>query len=82
VGYRLFDQPAHMCVLDDVEDPGPMAAATHQAGKAELGEVLRHAGWLGPNVVGEIVDGVLPMQERPDDPQAGLVAEELQDADS
>jgi len=34
----------------------------------------------GPDVFGQLTDGVLTVQQRPDQPQSGVIGEELQNA--
>ena len=46
VRHHFLHHAAHVGVVDDVEDPVSLAAAAHQPGQAELGEMLRDRGGL------------------------------------
>src|ERR1700683_69944 len=78
---HLFDQPPDVGVVEHVADPRAPAAAPHQPGQAELGQVLGDGGRLGADPLGQLVDRVLALEQGPDHPQAGLVAEQLQHPD-
>src|ERR1700728_3946986 len=81
MGEHFLDEPADVGVVEDVEDPGPLPPAAHQAGQAELGQVLGDGGRLGADQLRPLVDRVLALQEGADDPQAGLVGQQLQHPD-
>ncbi len=74
----LFYHSADVFVLSEVEHAVPLPSAPHQPGQAQLGEVLRHRCWLGTDVVSELVDRMLTVEERPDDPQAGGIGDQFQ----
>lgn len=77
VQQRLPCQTFDVLVVEGVEDAVAVAAHLYQLGQAELGQMLGHRRRASTDVVGELVDGVLAMQQRPDDPQAGRVGQEL-----
>jgi hypothetical protein len=80
VGVRehLFHKAAHVGVVGHVVDPGAVPAGSDETGQPELGQMLRNPGRLGANQGGQLVDGVLPIEEGPDDPQAGLIPEQFE----
>ena len=78
VGQHLFDQAPHVGVVDHVVDAGPFPPAAHQAGQAQLGQVLGHRGRLGPHHFGQFVDRMLALEQGPDDPQSRLVAQQFE----
>lgn len=77
----LGRDPPKMIVVGDVEDPVARATRAHHARQPQLGEMLGHGRGLDANVVGEVVDRVLPVQQRPHDPQPGWIREHAQHAD-
>jgi hypothetical protein len=78
VEHGLGGEAPDVLVLGGVEDLVSHPLRPHQTGQTQLGQVLGHCGWLGPDVVRQLVDGVLPMQQRPHDPQPGRVAQQPQ----
>ena len=70
-----------MRVVDHVEDPGALPPAAHEAGQAQLGQVLGDGGRLRADQLGQLVDRVLALQQGADDPEPGLVGQELQHPD-
>ncbi len=81
VEQRLFHQASNVSILGGVEDPVALPADLHQVGHAELGQVLGHGRRLGADVGGEVPDGVLAVQQGPQDPQAGVVRQQLEGTD-
>ncbi len=75
VQHGLLDQPLDVRALGFVEDLCALASGRDEAGESELGEVLGYRGRLRSDVVGEFVDRVLSMQERPDDSETGRVGQ-------
>ena len=78
---RLDREASDVLVVDEVEDPVPVTAGPDDPGEAQLRQVLRHRGWVGVDVLGQLVDAVLAVQQRPQDPQPGLVRQQLQHTD-
>jgi hypothetical protein len=81
VRQRLLDQVAHVGVVGCIEQAVPVPSHLHQPRHSQLGEVLRHRRWLSSDVASEVAHRVLPVQQRPQDPQAGVVGEELERLD-
>ena len=79
---RLFYHPADVFVLGQVEHVVPLPSGPNQPGQAKLGEVLRDRCWLGADVVSKLVDRMLTVEERPDDPQAGGISDQFQSRSS
>ena len=72
-----------MCSLrGGVVDPIPIAPRADEVGGAQFGEVLGDGRRAGADVVGELVDGVLTMEQRPHDLQPCRIGEELQHTSS
>src|SRR5580692_7217148 len=77
----LLDEAAHVRVVEYVVDPGALPSAAHQAGQPQLGQMLRDGSGLGTHQVGQLVHRVLALEQGADDPQPGLVGQELQHPD-
>ena len=75
-------EPFDVLVLGGIEEAGAVATDPHHAGLAQLGEVLGHRRRACADVVGQVVDRVLAVQERPDDLQSGRVDEKLEQGGS
>jgi len=75
---RLFGEPRDVMIRRRVEDPVAIAAGRDEAGQTQLGQVLRNGSWLRADVFCQIVDRVLSVDQRPDDPEAGGIREQLQ----
>ena len=73
-GGEVFD----VLVASGIEDAGAVAAGADEAGGAQLGEVLGDGRRPGADVVGELVDRVLPVEQGPHDLQSGGVGEQLE----
>lgn len=65
---RLFNQPTNMCTLSAVEDACPFAAGLDKTTEAQFGQVLRNRGRLSTDPIRQLVDGILPFEQRPKDP--------------
>jgi hypothetical protein len=75
---RLFDQPAKVGVVGQVENPSALPAGFDQAGETELGQVLGDGRGLSPDMLCEKIYRVLAMEKRPQDPQSSRVGQQLQ----
>jgi hypothetical protein len=78
---HLFYDSPHVDIVGYIENPGPVTTGPHESGQPQLGQVLRHAGCLRPHQLGQFIDRVLAVKERPDDAQPGLVPQQLQHSD-
>src|SRR6185437_16021111 len=78
VGQHLLHQTTDVGVVDHVEDPRALSAAADQSGQPKLRQKLGDRSRLGTDQLGELVDRVLPLDQRADDPQTRFVAQELQ----
>ena len=81
VEQRLLDEPADVFVPRQVVDVGTYPATPYQTGETQLGEMLGDCLGPGPNVIGELVDGVLTVQQSPQNTEPGLIGNELQRLD-
>lgn len=77
----LFGEPPHVDALGGVEGSRSLPADGDEVSQAQLREVLGDPGSVDPQVVGELVDRVLPVEECPDDLEPRAVGEELQRLD-
>src|SRR6202167_471987 len=65
----FLDEAADVGIVEHVVDPGALPPAAHQAGEAQLGQMLRDGSRLGAHQIRQLVHGVLALQEGADDPQ-------------
>jgi hypothetical protein len=84
VGVRkdLFDESPHVSIVGHVVDPGPVASGPNQSGQSKFGQVLGDPGRMGSYEGGKFIDRMLAVEQGPDDPETGLVAEQLEHAHS
>ena len=75
---RLVGQRLDVIVLHRVEDLVAVAPGSNETSKPQLREVLRDRRRPHPDVVSELVHGMLAMKQRPDDPQSGRIRQHLQ----
>ena len=73
-GGEVFD----VLVAGGVDDAVALTAGPDQVGGAQLGQVLGYGGRASTDMLGELVDGVLAVQQRPHDLQPGRVGEQLE----
>ena len=80
VGVRknLFDQSPHMGVVGHIVDPGAVTSGPDQPGQSQLRQVLRNPGRVRPYERRELIHRMLAVEQGPNDPEAGLVTEELE----
>lgn len=78
---RFLDEAPDVVVVGQVEDPSALAAGAHQAAEAKLGEMLGHGRRSCAEVVGELVDRMLPVEERPHDSEPSRVGEHREHLD-
>ncbi len=70
-----FDREAlDVLVAAGVEDPVAIPSDTDQIGGAKLRQVLRDRRWASADMLGEVVDRMPTVQQRPHDPQPRRVA--------
>jgi hypothetical protein len=81
VEQRLFDQMKDMCIFRHVEHVVSIPAGPHEPGGTQFRQLLGHGRDTDTDVSGQLANGMLAVQERPDDPQAGLVAQQLEGLD-
>lgn len=77
----FLNEAPNVVAVGEVEDAGSFAAGAHEATEAQLGEVLRYGRRSSAEMVGKLVDRVLPMEQRPHDPQTGRVGDHGQHLD-
>ncbi len=77
----FLHEPSNVVVVSQVEDPGALTARAHQAAETQLCEMLGDRCRPGADVLGELVDRVLPVEEGPHDPQAGRVSDHREHLD-
>lgn len=65
-------------VLEGVEDVVATSSDAHELCQSQLPQVLGDGRGTGADMVGELVDRVLAVKERPDDPQPGRVSKKLE----
>jgi len=70
VGDCLFHKAPNVGVLDQIKDSISIPTTTHESCQAQLGEVLRHRCCIHADVIRQLVDGVLAMEQHPNDPQS------------
>ena len=75
---HLFDEPAHMGVVGHVVDPGAVASGPDQPGQPQFRQVLGNPGRMGPDERRQLIHRMLAVEQGPNDPEAGLVTEELE----
>ena len=75
---RFRRQALDVLVLRCIEDAIAVASSADCARKTKLREVLRHRRRTSSHVVRQLGDGVLAVQEGPDDRQSGGVGEQLE----
>jgi hypothetical protein len=77
----LFDELMDVSILSCVEHSVSVPAYPHQPSGSELGQLLGYGWGIDPHVRGQLAHGVLAVQERPQDLEAGPVAEQLEGLD-
>ena len=78
---RIGDQLPDVVVGQTVEDAGAVPAGLDQSGHPELGQMLGHAGRGLPDVLGQVTDGHLPADQRPENLDAGGVGQHAENLD-
>jgi hypothetical protein len=71
----LAQQLGHVDVVHDVEDASPLATVPDQPGETELGEVVGDRGGLSADNGREFSHRSLTLQQGPEQPNAGWIAE-------
>ena len=74
----FFHEAPDVLVVDRVVKERPVPPPRHDASQEKLGEVLGDRRGLRTDVVGEVVNGVLAVQQRPHDPQPGRICQQLE----
>jgi hypothetical protein len=68
-----LDKSSDMVVVGRVKDLVAISTHGHQPCRPQLGEMLRHRRWSCLHVIGELVDRMFGVEQRPENAKAGVL---------